>query len=156
MRTVRSFAQESREEAAYSRQVDHVLQLSYKESLARAVFWGSVRFLLILTLRSAVIYILMYKAATGSRRFHDALENEKLRDVTPMLNINFVDTCLLCLQTGMSGNLIMLTILYSGGSMMSDLTISVGDFTSFLLYTAFVGASVGGQLCFEHQILQIV
>ena len=36
------------------------------------------------------------------------MENEKLRDVTPMLNINFVDTCLLCLQTGMSGNLIML------------------------------------------------
>ena len=56
---------------------------------------------------------------------------------------------MLYLQTGMSGNLIMLTILYSGGSMMSDLTISVGDFTSFLLYTAFVGASVGGQLRFN-------
>ena len=43
MRTVRSFAQEPLEEQAYAKQVEHVLQLSYKEALARALFWGSVR-----------------------------------------------------------------------------------------------------------------
>ena len=48
----------------------------------------------------------------------------------------------------MSGNLIALAILYSGGSMMSSNFISVGDLSSFLLYTAFVGISVGGKITF--------
>lgn len=41
IRTVRSFAQEEREVAAYDEKIDHILQLSYKEALARGIFWGS-------------------------------------------------------------------------------------------------------------------
>ena len=49
------------------------------------------------------------------------------------------------LQTGLSGNVIILSVLYSGGVMMSDAQISVGDLTSFLLYAGFVGISFGGE-----------
>ena len=38
----------------------------------------------------------------------------------------------------------MLSVLYSGGMMMTDAQISVGDLTSFLLYAGFVGISFGG------------
>ena len=48
-------------------------------------------------------------------------------------------------QTGLSGNVIMLSVLYSGGMMMTDAQISVGDLTSFLLYAGFVGISFGGK-----------
>ena len=45
---------------------------------------------------------------------------------------------------GLSGNLIMLAILYYGGMMVQSGAISVGDLTSFFLYTAYVGTSVIG------------
>jgi len=51
----------------------------------------------------------------------------------------------LFIQTGFSGNCVVLTVLYCGGVMMTDSLISVGDLTSFLLYTGFVGISVGGK-----------
>ena len=43
MRTVRAFVQEEREQNAYNQQIDQVLKLSYKEALARGIFWGTVR-----------------------------------------------------------------------------------------------------------------
>ena len=49
------------------------------------------------------------------------------------------------LQTGLSSNLSILSVLYSGGVMMSDAKISVGDLTSFMLYAAFVGISFRGE-----------
>lgn len=42
IRTVRAFAQEDREQEKYNQSIAHVLKLSYKEALARGVFWGSV------------------------------------------------------------------------------------------------------------------
>ena len=42
IRTVRAFAHEEKESRAYNQKIDHVLQLSYKESLARGVFFGLV------------------------------------------------------------------------------------------------------------------
>ncbi|XP_060068390.1 ATP-binding cassette sub-family B member 10, mitochondrial-like [Ylistrum balloti] len=44
IRTVRSFAQEKREVNAYDEKIDHILMLSYKEALARGIFWGSTGF----------------------------------------------------------------------------------------------------------------
>ena len=55
------------------------------------------------------------------------------------------NACVLLFQTGLSGNVIMLSVLYSGGMMMTDAQISVGDLTSFLLYAGFVGISFGGK-----------
>ncbi|RXG61914.1 ATP-binding cassette sub-family B member 10, mitochondrial [Armadillidium vulgare] len=42
IRTVRSFAQEMREMGEYDKQIDNVLKLTYKESLARGLFFGTL------------------------------------------------------------------------------------------------------------------
>lgn len=47
-------------------------------------------------------------------------------------------------QTGFSGNIIILSVFYYGGIMMSEAQITVGELSSFLLYAAFVGVSIGG------------
>lgn len=47
-------------------------------------------------------------------------------------------------MAGLSGNLIILAILHYGGTMVHDGLITVGDLTSFFLYTAYVGTSVMG------------
>ena len=43
MRTVRAFVQEEREQQVYNQQITNVLNLTYKEALARGVFWATVR-----------------------------------------------------------------------------------------------------------------
>ena len=47
-------------------------------------------------------------------------------------------------QTGFSGNMIILSVFYYGGIMMNESQITVGELSSFLLYAAFVGVSIGG------------
>jgi len=44
IRTVRAFSQENKEREAYRQGVEHVLQLSYKEAWARAIFYGFTGF----------------------------------------------------------------------------------------------------------------
>lgn len=56
--------------------------------------------------------------------------------------------------TGLSGNAIMLSVLYSGGMMMTSAQISVGDLTSFLLYAGFVGISFGGLSSFYSELMK--
>ncbi|XP_031567164.1 ATP-binding cassette sub-family B member 10, mitochondrial-like isoform X2 [Actinia tenebrosa] len=97
IRIVRAFGQENKEIQRYGEKIEHVLSLSMKETLARAVFFGF---------------------------------------------------------TGFSGNCVVLTVLYAGGLMMTDAQISVGDLTSFLLYTGFVGISVGGLSSFYSELMK--
>ncbi|KAI7815559.1 ABC subfamily B member [Rhyzopertha dominica] len=47
-------------------------------------------------------------------------------------------------MTGLSGNIIIISVLYYGGVMVSSQTITVGNLSSFLLYAAYIGISVGG------------
>lgn len=49
------------------------------------------------------------------------------------------------MQMGLSGNLMILGVLYNGGMMMSESQITVGDLSAFLLYAAYVGVSIGGE-----------
>lgn len=58
------------------------------------------------------------------------------------LYILFCDS--LFLKTGFSGNMIILSVFYYGGIMMNESQITVGELSSFLLYAAFVGVSIGG------------
>nr|CAH7720941.1 unnamed protein product [Callosobruchus chinensis] len=46
--------------------------------------------------------------------------------------------------TGFSGHVIIISVLYYGGVMVSSNTITVGNLSSFLLYAAYIGISVGG------------
>ena len=47
---MRAFAQEQREIDRYNKQIENVLQLSYKEAAARGLFWGFVSIVLIRTI----------------------------------------------------------------------------------------------------------
>jgi ATP-binding cassette subfamily B (MDR/TAP) protein 10 len=46
---------------------------------------------------------------------------------------------------GLSGNLAVLAVLWYGGSMVMDNVITIGELASFMLYTAYVGTSLGGK-----------
>ena len=46
--------------------------------------------------------------------------------------------------TGLSGNAIILSILYASGYLVTSGTMSIGDLASFLLYAGYVGISMGG------------
>ncbi|XP_063927560.1 ATP-binding cassette sub-family B member 10, mitochondrial isoform X1 [Zophobas morio] len=45
--------------------------------------------------------------------------------------------------TGFSGHVIIISVLYYGGVMVSSNTITVGNLSSFLLYAAYIGVSLG-------------
>lgn len=47
-------------------------------------------------------------------------------------------------MTGFSGNVIIISVLYYGGVMISSETLTVGNLSSFLLYAAYIGVSVSG------------
>ncbi|XP_013173003.1 PREDICTED: ATP-binding cassette sub-family B member 10, mitochondrial-like [Papilio xuthus] len=47
-------------------------------------------------------------------------------------------------MTGLAGNTIILLVLYYGGGMVATEQLTVGHLTSFLLYAAYVGISIGG------------
>lgn len=47
-------------------------------------------------------------------------------------------------QTGLSGNLIVLAVLYKGGLLAGAAQMTVGELSSFLMYAFWVGMSIGG------------
>jgi ABC-type multidrug transport system fused ATPase/permease subunit len=56
--------------------------------------------------------------------------------------------------TGLSGNIVVLALLYYGGSMVAEGVMSVGDLTSFFLYTAYVGGSLIGLSSFYSELMK--
>ncbi|PSN54806.1 ATP-binding cassette sub-family B member 10 [Blattella germanica] len=95
IRTVKSFSQERKECDAYSNKIQRVLELAYKEALARGIFFG---------------------------------------------------------LTGFSGNVIVLSVLYYGGIMVSNSDLTVGKLSAFLLYAAYIGVSIGGLSSFYSEM----
>nr|ASS36019.1 ABCB10 [Samia ricini] len=95
IKTVKVFSKEQRECESYSRRIENLLQLAYKESLAVGSFYG---------------------------------------------------------LTGLAGNTIIILVLYYGGGMVATEQLSVGNLTSFLLYAAYVGISIGGLSTFYTEL----
>lgn len=56
--------------------------------------------------------------------------------------------------TGLSGNVIILTVLYYGGSLVTTDVITVGNLTSFILYAAYVGIGFGGVSSFYAETMK--
>lgn len=56
--------------------------------------------------------------------------------------------------TGLSGNMIILTVLYYGGSLVTSDAISVGNLTSFILYAAYVGIGFNGVSTFYAEMMK--
>ncbi|KAG7302029.1 hypothetical protein JYU34_013484 [Plutella xylostella] len=55
-------------------------------------------------------------------------------------------------MTGLAGNTIIILVLYYGGGMVATEQLSVGNLTSFLLYAAYVGISIGGLSSFYTEL----
>ena len=97
IRTVRAFAMENREIAAYGAEINDVLEKSYKEALVNAKFYG---------------------------------------------------------MTGLSGNLIIVTVLYYGGNLVTSDVLTVGNLASFVLYSAYVGIGLSGVSTFYAEVMK--
>ncbi|RDW65480.1 putative multidrug resistance protein 2 [Coleophoma crateriformis] len=57
-------------------------------------------------------------------------------------------------SSGFLGNMTILALLYSGGSMVKSGMISIGDLTSFLMYTAYAGSSLFGVSSFYSELMK--
>ncbi|KAI5285901.1 ATP-binding cassette permease mdl1, partial [Ascosphaera acerosa] len=57
-------------------------------------------------------------------------------------------------STGFLGNITILALLYAGGNMVRAGTISIGDLTSFLMYTAYAGSSMFGLSSFYSELMK--
>lgn len=57
-------------------------------------------------------------------------------------------------STGFLGNMTILALLYSGGAMVKSGVISIGDLTSFLMYTAYAGSSLFGVSSFYSELMK--
>lgn len=55
---------------------------------------------------------------------------------------------------GLSGNLAVLAVLGYGGQMVMKNIITIGELTSFMLYTAYVGTALGGMTSFYSEIMK--
>merc|ERR1740128_1181661 len=97
IRTVRMFGKEEKEIVAYKFRMDRVLDISMKEALIQAQFFG---------------------------------------------------------MTGLSGNFIILTVLYYGGSLVTSDVITVGSLASFILYSAYVGIGLSGVSPFYAEMMK--
>ncbi|KAK2740645.1 ATP-binding cassette permease mdl1 [Myotisia sp. PD_48] len=56
--------------------------------------------------------------------------------------------------TGFAGNMTILALLYIGGGMVHSGAISIGDLTSFLMYTAYAGSSMFGLSSFYSELMK--
>lgn len=56
--------------------------------------------------------------------------------------------------TGLSGNLIVLSVLYKGGLLMGSAQMTVGELSSFLLYAFWVGVSIGEGVVLNQESFQ--
>ncbi|KKK22667.1 ABC multidrug transporter Mdr2 [Aspergillus rambellii] len=57
-------------------------------------------------------------------------------------------------STGLMGNMTVLALLYVGGGMVKSGAISVGELTSFLMYTAYAGSSMFGLSSFYSELMK--
>ncbi|GAA6220103.1 ATP-binding cassette sub-family B member 10, mitochondrial [Lates japonicus] len=56
--------------------------------------------------------------------------------------------------TGLSGNIMILSVLYKGGLLMANQHMTVGELSSFLMYTFWVGISIAGLSSFYSQLMK--
>jgi len=57
-------------------------------------------------------------------------------------------------MTGLSGNMIILTVLYYGGSLVTNDVLTVGNLASFVLYSAYVGIGLSGVSQFYAEMMK--
>ena len=106
---------------------------------------GSTKTLYQQKLFTAVITLCNYDWQEGGIKLY-ILETFLDRSVLFLVRI----VSFLLLQTGLSGNLIVLSVFYYGGLMMQDHVMTVGNLSAFLLYAAYSGFSISGERSHDH------
>lgn len=87
VKTVKIFSKENYENRLFSKELQDMLAIGYRETKARAIFYG---------------------------------------------------------MTGLSGNVIIMSVLYYGGNLVNDGQMTIGALTSFILYAGYTAISLGG------------
>lgn len=87
VKTVKIFSREKFENGLFAKELQDALAIGYRETKARAVFYG---------------------------------------------------------MTGLSGNVIIMSVLYYGGNLVNDGQMTIGALTSFILYAGYTAISLGG------------
>lgn len=88
----------------------------------------------------------------GKEDHERALFDKKLTDA---LQLGYTETKAKAAffgMTGLSGNFIIVSVLYYGGSMVSDNELTVGALTSFIMYAAYTAISIGGLSSFYTEL----
>ena len=57
--------------------------------------------------------------------------------------------------TGLAGNMIVLTVLYYGGNLVTTNVLTVGNLASFVLYSAYVGIGLSGVSTFYAEMMKV-
>ncbi|XP_063721375.1 ATP-binding cassette sub-family B member 10, mitochondrial-like isoform X2 [Symsagittifera roscoffensis] len=60
------------------------------------------------------------------------------------------------MMNGFAGNLMILSVFYYGGMMVHDSSLSVGGLSSFILYSTYVGMSIGGLSNFYAELMKAI
>ncbi|KPU75251.1 uncharacterized protein Dana_GF21456, isoform B [Drosophila ananassae] len=95
VKTVKTFCREQQEVAAFDKKLDEALQIGYKETRAKSIFFG---------------------------------------------------------LTGFSGNFIIISVLYYGGTLVLEDQLTIGALTAFMLYAGYVAISMNGLSNFYSQL----
>jgi len=82
------------------------------------------------------------------------LYNAVVTDIYDLARKEAIARSLFYGYNGFTGNMIAMMVLYSGGCMMIDSQITVGDLTSFMLYTVYVGVSIAGLGSFYTELMR--
>jgi ATP-binding cassette subfamily B (MDR/TAP) protein 10 len=92
--------------------------------------------------------------AYNAQELEGHLFSNKVKDVFELAKKEAVASGIFFGATGLTGNLAMLCLLSYGGHLVSTGAITVGDLTSLLIYSGYVGSSVSGLTSFFSGIMK--
>ncbi|BFZ60342.1 ATP-binding cassette permease mdl1 [Saitoella coloradoensis] len=80
--------------------------------------------------------------------------NERIREIFQLAKREATASGLFFSSNGLAGNATVLAVLGIGGRMVADGTITVGELSSFMLYTAYAGFSMVGLSSFYSELMK--
>ncbi|XP_075257058.1 ATP-binding cassette sub-family B member 10, mitochondrial-like isoform X2 [Convolutriloba macropyga] len=81
---------------------------------------------------------------------------DRVNDVYNVASKEVLGHSLFYMMNGFAGNLMILSVFYFGGMMVHDSSLSVGGLSSFILYSTYVGMSIGGLSNFYAELMKAV
>ncbi|ELU04240.1 hypothetical protein CAPTEDRAFT_149755 [Capitella teleta] len=93
------------------------------------------------------------RAFVQEKKEKAAYEN-KINDVLSLSQKEALARSIFWSSTGLSGNIMIISVFYYGGLLMNEAQITVGELSSFMLYAAFAGVSIGGLTTFYSELMR--